>query len=786
MFGLITLPAGGVNNAFYESWADYLQPKSRMFLSVLQTMFQGLADIFYDLANAVLTAWSAAWKLADFSSLFTDAKEANDMTGYQLVQYTGLFFTIGLIIMSIMMAVQLVQFNLTSGRRGKEWPAGIVTAVIIIALVPMLISGGTAVAKSMNSTLLGDNTDTAQNGGHSILTDVWKNNSVDLKKVAQANFNVDEKHIHDYSPVKNNSSNAIVKSSIFTSVIDDDDKKDIKGKEAKKVFDNKQGEESKTEKMDKGGWIKGSEDAYPRVKVNWMGIIAAEIVFAIVGFLAIIELIVRFFRLAYYSLTLLALAFRDMEGKKAMQILHLMEGSILGLALLPLNVILFFAFVQWGMNAINNQSLSWGPYTVVSVALLLAAGKGLLSGFALIDDWTGTPTGHGSTAAGLIGAGAAVAGVGRSAKGAAAVPFLGAAKVGRGAAKAGEKTVNGAKSLKDKVAQARKRGDDTQNDVQGGKQKKSDPIDVGAGSTSSNSGAGQQVGKPSSSGTGNKSTTNNDAHQSKNATGIPTTSTNQSANQEIHDNDTRQSGAVNESGNQQTGSRTPADAHNPGIQPGRPLTSGGNLSSSQAGSKNGGSQAISQTTGSSLSNESPKSAMSPSSGSNDNSTVPVGMSIPTNTPSSSPSNPSGAMSSNTSNNPRPSSNSPKSTQPTTVGNTSQPGNPVNTTVPAGNISNRVTNSVTHTMSQQQNRSTDIPNANPSNRSTNSNYQSFNPQSNPRPAGNPGITQDSRFSQSRQSKNNSQSQYSRLQKELQNDFKKAYPKTDTNQQRTKKS
>jgi len=786
MFGLITLPAGGVNNAFYESWADYLQPKSRMFLSVLQTMFQGLADIFYDLANAVLTAWSAAWKLADFSSLFTDAKEANDMTGYQLVQYTGLFFTIGLIIMSIMMAVQLVQFNLTSGRRGKEWPAGIVTAVIIIALVPMLISGGTAVAKSMNSTLLGDNTDTAQNGGHSILTDVWKNNSVDLKKVAQANFNVDEKHIHDYSLVKNNSSNAIVKSSIFTSVIDDDDKKDIKGKEAKKVFDNKQGEESKTEKMDKGGWIKGSEDAYPRVKVNWMGIIAAEIVFAIVGFLAIIELIVRFFRLAYYSLTLLALAFRDMEGKKAMQILHLMEGSILGLALLPLNVILFFAFVQWGMNAINNQSLSWGPYTVVSVALLLAAGKGLLSGFALIDDWTGTPTGHGSTAAGLIGAGAAVAGVGRSAKGAAAVPFLGAAKVGRGAAKAGEKTVNGAKSLKDKVAQARKRGDDTQNDVQGGKQKKSDPIDVGAGSTSSNSGAGQQVGKPSSSGTGNKSTTNNDAHQSKNATGIPTTSTNQSANQEIHDNDTRQSGAVNESGNQQTGSRTPADAHNPGIQPGRPLTSGGNLSGSQAGSKNGGSQAISQTTGSSLSNESPKSAMSPSSGSNDNSTVPVGMSIPTNTPSSSPSNPSGAMSSNTSNNPRPSSNSPKSTQPTTVGNTSQPGNPVNTTVPAGNISNRVTNSVTHTMSQQQNRSTDIPNANPSNRSTNSNYQSFNPQSNPRPAGNPGITQDSRFSQSRQSKNNSQSQYSRLQKELQNDFKKAYPKTDTNQQRTKKS
>ena len=143
------------------------------------------------------------------------------------------------------------------------------------------------------------------------------------------------------------------------------------------------------------------------------------------------------------------------------------------------------------------------------------------------------------------------------------------------------------------------------------------------------------------------------------------------------------------------------------------------------------------------------------------------MSIQTNTPGSSSGNPSGAMSSNTSNNPRPSSNSPKTTQPTAVGNTG----------------NRVTNSVTHTMSQQPSRSTDMPNANPINRSTNSNYQSFNPQSNPRPAGNPGVTQDSRFSQSRQSQNKPQSQYSRLQKELQDDLTKAYPKTNTNKQRS---
>lgn len=475
MIGLVPLPASGPTNAFYESWADYLQPKSRMFLSVLQMMCQGIADLCYDLANAVLTAWHAAWKLMDFSSLFTKADgSGQDMSGYGLTQYIGIFFMIGIIILALMLAIQVIQFNLTSGRRGKEWPAGIVTAVIIIAMVPLLISGGTQVAKSMNTELLGGTSTTdVRSGSHSILTDIWKNNSVDLKKVAQANFNVDDKKIHDYSPIQKNSSNAIVKSSIFTDTIDDDAKKGMKDK-AKDIFANKQGESS-IKKVDKGGWLKGTEEVYPRVKVNWIGIIAAEIVFAIVGFLAIIELIVRFFRLAYYSLTLLALAFRDMEGKKAMQILHVMEGSILGMALLPLNLVLFFAFVQWGMIAINDQNLSWGPYTVVSVALLLAAGKGLLSGFALIDDWAGMPTGHGGTASGLIGAVAATAGVGRASKGLAGSAVRTAGAVGHGVAKGGQKAMaggqkvaSGAQAMKEKVSQAGKRGNATQQAVQGG------------------------------------------------------------------------------------------------------------------------------------------------------------------------------------------------------------------------------------------------------------------------------------------------------------------------------
>src|SRR5699024_12430865 len=99
----------------------------------------------------------------------------------------------------------------------------------------------------------------AQKGGHSILTDSWQNNSVDLKKVAQVDFKVKEGNIHDYSPIKKTSSNAIVKSSIFTDTMDDKAKKGIKNKQAKDVFAKKQ-VESTPEKVDKGGWLNGTED----------------------------------------------------------------------------------------------------------------------------------------------------------------------------------------------------------------------------------------------------------------------------------------------------------------------------------------------------------------------------------------------------------------------------------------------------------------------------------------------------------------------------------------------
>ena len=433
--GFMALPTGAPTNAFYESWADYLQPYPTIFLKTAAIFGHWIAVLFYNLGSAVLDAWHGAWSLADFSKLFT-SKHADNMTGFQLTQYIGLFFMIGLIIMSIMMAIQIMQFTMTSGRRGKEWPAGIVTALIVIWMVPMLISGGTSVAKAMNNRILG--TETQQN----VLTKIWRSNTVDLTKLANANFDVHGGNPNQYSPIMKNSSNDVVKSTLFTDVLDADaQKKLIPDNNKRKVFAKKYGSDTVVD-LDKGSFLTKSAAAevYPRVKTNWFGIITAELVFAVVGFLAITELIVRFYRLAYYSLTLLVFAFRDMQGKKAMQILHVMEGSIVGIAILPVNLLMFFGFTQWGMNTIGKLNLGWAPYTVLIIALMLAAMKGLMGGFALIDDWTGVPTGSGATMTGLVGAAATANGVARGA-------VAGGKTIGRTATTA-------AVSLKDRIAQA--------------------------------------------------------------------------------------------------------------------------------------------------------------------------------------------------------------------------------------------------------------------------------------------------------------------------------------------
>ncbi|MBZ5941275.1 hypothetical protein K1W63_02620 [Weissella cibaria] len=439
LLSFMALPTGGPTNEFYESWADYLQPYPTIFLKTAAIFGQWLATLFYNLGNAVLEAWNGAWKIADFSSLFT-SKHADGMTGFQLTQYIGLFFMIGLMIMSIMMAVQIMQFSMTSGRRGKEWPAGIVTSFIVIWVVPLLITSGLSIGKAANTQMLG-------NSQHqNVLTKIWRSNTVDLKKLAEANFDVSGDNPNKFSPITDSSSNEAVKSTVFTQLMDDDEKKKIHNKLAINVFAKKMGDTAPDD-LDKGSFLTKSAAAevYPRVKTNWFGIIAAEIVFAVVGFLAIVELLVRFYRLAYYSITLLVFAFRDMEGKKAMQILHVMEGSIIGVALLPLNLLLFFGFIQWGTSTIGDSNLGWAPYTILIIAIMVAGMKGLFGGFALIDDWTGVPTGGGQSLMGMVGAASTAASVGRGASNVGRT-------VGNGVRNTGNVAKAGAENMADKFS----------------------------------------------------------------------------------------------------------------------------------------------------------------------------------------------------------------------------------------------------------------------------------------------------------------------------------------------
>lgn len=309
---LMKVPDGGPNTAFYDAWSNYLSPMPRVYLSMIETIMHGIAEIFFELGNAVLTAWNNVWDLADFSGIFV-ANTHGDITGYNLGQYVPVFATIGLVVFAIMMYISLFMFTLTNGEKGKEWPRGIIIIFVILGTMPWLITGGTAISKSANDTFLPKD--------NNVLVQVWKNNSVDLEKVANKNFDVKIEDLKNYSPIKGGDDPAIVHAPFFSKVMDDDETKKITGsKDSKQVFSKKRGVDDQSEDLDKGAWFTGGifNEIYPMIKVNWMGIIGAEITFSIVGFLAIIELVVRFYRIAYYTITILVFAFRDLKGEKAM------------------------------------------------------------------------------------------------------------------------------------------------------------------------------------------------------------------------------------------------------------------------------------------------------------------------------------------------------------------------------------------------------------------------------------------------------------------------------------
>ncbi|MBJ7639831.1 pLS20_p028 family conjugation system transmembrane protein [Weissella confusa] len=405
LVSLPSLPSTGPNADFYQQWSTYLQAAPRVLVVMYATFMHLLAMGAYWLANGIFTAWNAAWKLIEFSSIFTASDGKTDITnGFNLIRLIPIFLTLGLVIMAIMMAISLLMFIISNGERGKDWPRGLILTFFIIGLMPTLLTGGMKIAQAANDTIM------ATNGQQNVLLQLWKNNTVDLNSAAARDFNTDgNTPTSKFSPLINQQTNRtfsnekaeqIVTNPAFATATMSDDTS-LKGlnDNQKKVFQNESSLYDDTvEPLAKGSWATGGvfDNVYPRIRVNWAGLIAGLLVFAVTGAIAIYQMLLRVWRLAYYTLTILYFAFRDLSGKKAMQILHLIEGSITGIALLPLGLVLFFAWVSYSIPTISGMNLGWWPFTILSVTAMLAGARGLMTGFQLVDEWTGMPSGQGA------------------------------------------------------------------------------------------------------------------------------------------------------------------------------------------------------------------------------------------------------------------------------------------------------------------------------------------------------------------------------------------------------
>ncbi len=405
LVSLPSLPSTGPNADFYQQWSTYLQAAPRVLVVMYATFMHLLAMGAYWLANGIFTAWKSAWKLIEFSSIFTSSDGKTDITnGFNLIRLIPIFLTLGLVIMAIMMAISLLMFIITNGERGKDWPRGLILTFFIIGLMPTLLTGGMKIAQAANDTIM------TTNGQQNVLLQLWKNNSVDLNTAAYYNFATDDSGVaKNFSPLvdpktkqpfSDDKADKIISNSAFTSATMADDSS-LKGLNdtQKKVFQNQASlYDDNIEPLAKGSWVTGGafDNVYPRIRVNWAGLIAGLLVFAVTGAIAIYQMLLRVWRLAYYTLTILYFAFRDLSGKKSMQILHLIEGSITGIALLPLGLIMFFAWVSYSIHTISSMNLDWWPFTILSVAAMLAGARGLMTGFQLVDEWTGMPSGQGA------------------------------------------------------------------------------------------------------------------------------------------------------------------------------------------------------------------------------------------------------------------------------------------------------------------------------------------------------------------------------------------------------
>ena len=99
--------------------------------------------------------------------------------------------------------------------------------------------------------------------------------------------------------------------------------------------------------------------------------------------------------MAFMAGSILYFGLRDgTQGKRVIQVLGMIEGQITGIIMMPISLIFFFVWVDFAFGIINDMSLGVWPFTLLSIAILLAGAKGLAAGFELIEQWTGVRSGH--------------------------------------------------------------------------------------------------------------------------------------------------------------------------------------------------------------------------------------------------------------------------------------------------------------------------------------------------------------------------------------------------------
>ena len=214
--------------------------------------------------------------------------------------------------MAIMMAISLLMFIISNGERGKDWPRGLILTFFIIGLMPTLLTGGMKIAQAANDTIM------TTNGQQNVLLQLWKNNSVDLNSAAHDNFVTNGKNPENtYSPLINQTTHRdysddkadkiVTNVSFATSTMSDDTSLKGLNDNQKKVFQNESSlYDDSVEPLAKGSWATGGvfDNVYPRIRVNWAGLIAGLLVFAVTGAIAIYQMLLRVWRLAYYTLLL--------------------------------------------------------------------------------------------------------------------------------------------------------------------------------------------------------------------------------------------------------------------------------------------------------------------------------------------------------------------------------------------------------------------------------------------------------------------------------------------------